>query len=102
MTSVKELIKNEYIRYFEYDKFSQFAEIDRGGFGEVIKANLANIGLVALKFVFRNIEEDELNDGFIKELELLREIDHHPNISRILGITKDSKNYILVLPTKEI
>ncbi|CAB4431296.1 unnamed protein product, partial [Rhizophagus irregularis] len=105
MTSVKEWIekkiKNEYIRYFEYDKFSQITEIDRGGFGQVSKANLANAGLVALKIFFSNnsnIEEDELNeanDGFIKELKLLREVDYHQNINRILGITKDSKHYIL-------
>ncbi|PKK76948.1 kinase-like protein [Rhizophagus irregularis] len=107
MTSVKEWIeekiKNEYIRYFEYDKFSQITEIDRGGFGKVSKANLANAGLVALKIFFSNnsnIEEDELNeanDGFIKELKYLREIDYHQNINRILGITKDSEYYILVL-----
>ncbi|CAB5215454.1 unnamed protein product [Rhizophagus irregularis] len=30
-------------------------------------------------------------------LQLLREVDCHPRINRCLGITKDSKNYILVL-----
>ncbi|CAB5208512.1 unnamed protein product [Rhizophagus irregularis] len=99
MTSVKEWveekIKNKYIQYFEYDKFSQIVEIDRGGFGKVSKANLANTGLVALKIIFSknsNIGEYELikaNYELVKELELLREIDYRQNINRILGITKD-------------
>ncbi|RGB25790.1 kinase-like domain-containing protein [Rhizophagus diaphanus] len=107
MTSVKEWveekIKNKYIQYFEYDKFSQIVEIDRGGFGKVSKANLANTGLVALKIIFSknsNIGEYELikaNYELVKELELLREIDYRQNINRILGITKDSEYYILVL-----
>ncbi|CAB5386210.1 unnamed protein product [Rhizophagus irregularis] len=42
-------------------------------------------------------ESDEVNDDIIKELELLREVDYHPRINRCLGITKDPKNYILVL-----
>ncbi|GBB93866.1 hypothetical protein RclHR1_22400002 [Rhizophagus clarus] len=96
-------IKDKYIHYFEYDKFSQIAEIGKGGFGKVSKANLTNTGLVALKsFVDENsnIEEDELNrldDEFVKELELLREVDYHQNINRVLGITKVSRCYILVL-----
>ncbi|CAB4472831.1 unnamed protein product [Rhizophagus irregularis] len=104
MTSViewiEEKIKNEYIHYFEYDKFSHFYEVGRGSFGEVIKANLANKGLVALKIISsKNSKEklNEVNDEFVKELKLLREIDYHSNINRILGITKDSKSYILVL-----
>ncbi|PKY39301.1 kinase-like protein [Rhizophagus irregularis] len=103
MTSVKkwieEKIKNEYIRYFEYDEFSPINEIGRGSFGKVIKANLANTGLVALKIIIskNSDEHDEVNDEFIKELKLLREVDYHPKINRCLGITKDSENYILVL-----
>ncbi|CAB4437281.1 unnamed protein product [Rhizophagus irregularis] len=101
MTSVKkwieEKIKNEYIRYFEYDEFSPINEIGRGSFGKVIKANLANTGLVALKIIIskNSDEHDEVNDEFIKELKLLREVDYHPKINRCLGITKDSENYIL-------
>ncbi|GES90148.1 kinase-like domain-containing protein [Rhizophagus clarus] len=103
MTSVKEWIeekiKNEYIHYFEYDKFSQIVEIGRGSFGEVSKANLVNTGLVALKIIFSKNSEEELNednDEFVNELKLLREVDYHQNINRILGITKDSEFYILV------
>ncbi|CAB4431272.1 unnamed protein product [Rhizophagus irregularis] len=104
MTSVKgwieEEIKNEPIHYFEYDKFSQINEIGKGAFGKVSKAYSANTGFVALKILFsKNSKEEinEANDEFVKELKLLREVKYHQNINRILGITKDSENYILVL-----
>ncbi|GBC11698.2 kinase-like domain-containing protein [Rhizophagus irregularis DAOM 181602=DAOM 197198] len=103
MTSVKGWIKkkirNGYIRYFEYDEFKKIGEIGSGSFGKVIKANLDNTGLVALKIIInKNSDElDEVNKELIKELKLLREVDYHPKINRCLGITKDSENYILVL-----
>ncbi|CAB4485400.1 unnamed protein product [Rhizophagus irregularis] len=103
MTSVKgwieEKIKNEYIRYFEYNEFSEITEIGNGSFGVVNKAILANTGLVALKIIInKNSNElNEANDEIVKELKLLREVDYHPKINRCLGITKDSKNYILVM-----
>ncbi|CAB4431283.1 unnamed protein product [Rhizophagus irregularis] len=104
MTSVKEWIeekiRNEYIRYFEYDKFSQVNEIDRGAFGKVNKANLTDTGLVALKILFSENSKEEFNEAnneFVTELKLLREVDYHSNINRILGITKDSGYYMLVL-----
>lgn len=59
-------IKDKYIRYFEYDEFSQVTEIGKGGFGIVSKAELANKGLVALKrFVDRN---SNIEDEFINEV----------------------------------
>ncbi|GBC32574.2 kinase-like domain-containing protein [Rhizophagus irregularis DAOM 181602=DAOM 197198] len=107
MTSVKKWIdkkiKDKHISYYKYNKFSKIVEIGRGGFGKVQRAELANTGLVALKsFIdeYSNIEEDELNridDEFVKELKLLREVKYHQNINCILGITKVSKRYILVL-----
>ncbi|GBC32630.2 kinase-like domain-containing protein [Rhizophagus irregularis DAOM 181602=DAOM 197198] len=104
MTSVKgwfeEKIKNGYIRHFEYNEFDEIVGIGKGSFGEVFRANLANTGLlVALKIIISKsqYESDEVNDDIIKELELLREVDYHPRINRCLGITKDPKNYILVL-----
>jgi hypothetical protein len=68
---IEEKIKNGFIRYFEYDKFSQIIEIDRGGYGKVSKANLANTGLVALKIIFSKNSKEELNetnDEFVKEV----------------------------------
>ncbi|CAB4426367.1 unnamed protein product [Rhizophagus irregularis] len=88
MTSVKkwieEKIKKGYIRYVEYDKFSQINEIGSGGFGKMRKANLANIGLVALKIIINSNSKEKFD-----ELKLLHEFDYHPNINRILGITKE-------------
>ncbi|GBC41414.2 kinase-like domain-containing protein [Rhizophagus irregularis DAOM 181602=DAOM 197198] len=104
MTLVEEWIKKEisdkHIRYFEYNEFSQIDEIGRGAFGKVSKANLADTGLVALKILFSKNSKEEINednDEFVKELKLLREVDYHQNINRILGLTKDSEHYILVL-----
>ncbi|CAB5190863.1 unnamed protein product [Rhizophagus irregularis] len=100
MEWIEEKIKNEDIRYFDYDQFNEISIIGRGRFGIVSKANLANTGLVALKTICsENSEEEhsEFNDEFVKELKLLREVDSHPNINRFLGITKDSEYYILVL-----
>ncbi|CAB4431192.1 unnamed protein product [Rhizophagus irregularis] len=106
MTSVKEWIeekiKNGNICYFEYYKFSQIIEIGKGRFGKVSKANLAN-KVVALKILISNNSEEEfndVNDEFVKELNLLREVDHQ-NIIHILGITKDFENYILRLALKK-
>ncbi|RGB27768.1 kinase-like domain-containing protein [Rhizophagus diaphanus] len=103
MTSVKgwieEKIRNGYIRYFEYDEFKKIGKIGSGSFGNVIKANLENTGLVALKIIINKNSDElyEVNKELIKELKLLREVDYHPKINRCLGITKDSENYILVL-----
>uniref|UniRef100_U9UDK4 Protein kinase domain-containing protein n=1 Tax=Rhizophagus irregularis (strain DAOM 181602 / DAOM 197198 / MUCL 43194) TaxID=747089 RepID=U9UDK4_RHIID len=104
MASVKKWIEkeinNEHIRYFEYNKFSQIIEIGSGAFGKVSRANFVETGLVvALKILFnkssKEINED--NDELVNEVKLLREVDYHENINRILGITKDSENYVLVL-----
>ncbi|PKC03103.1 kinase-like protein [Rhizophagus irregularis] len=103
MTSIKkwidEKIESGYIRKFEYDEFSQIDKIGEGAFGIVNKANLANTGLVALKIIISKSSDEhgEVNDEFIRELELLREVDYHPKINRCLGIMKDSGKYILVL-----
>ncbi|CAB4378635.1 unnamed protein product [Rhizophagus irregularis] len=79
---------------------SQITEFCGGSSSKVRRANLAKTGLVALKIIInKNLKEEfnEVNDEFVKEFNLLREVDHHPNINRILGITEDSKYYILVL-----
>ncbi|GBC05825.1 hypothetical protein RclHR1_06450003 [Rhizophagus clarus] len=82
---IKEKINDGDIRYFEYDEFSQIVQID----SMVRKANLANTGVVAIKKIHSHNE-------FVKEVKLLREVDFHPNINSILGITKDSEHSILV------
>ncbi|GBC52660.2 kinase-like domain-containing protein [Rhizophagus irregularis DAOM 181602=DAOM 197198] len=73
---------------------------NEGSFGKVIKANLTNRGLVALKIIFNDNSKEklnEVNEEFVKELKLLREIDYHSNINHFLGVTNDSMSYILVL-----
>jgi len=36
---IKEAISKEYIKYFEYEHFSNIQEIGSGGFGKVYRAN---------------------------------------------------------------
>ncbi|GBB89108.1 hypothetical protein RclHR1_01580009 [Rhizophagus clarus] len=91
---IEEKIKNGKIRYFDNDKFSQIVKIGDGDFGQVNKANLADIGLVVLKF-FLNKNSDKAYDKFANELNLLHEIDYQ-NINRVLGITENLESYILV------
>ncbi|GBB98375.1 hypothetical protein RclHR1_32050001, partial [Rhizophagus clarus] len=107
MTPIIEWIEEnvkKYIHYFEYERFSQIVKIGNGRFGIVYKANLVNTGLVALKVIVNEDSEQKLdvNDEFVKELNLLLKVNYHPNINRIIGITKglrlmDSEYYALVL-----
>ncbi|RIA96292.1 kinase-like domain-containing protein [Glomus cerebriforme] len=99
---IDKMIKDEDVKYFEYNEFSSIKEIDRGAFGKVSRAYLASNKLeVALKtFVDENssIEEEKLNE-FVKELNLLRKVCHDANINNFLGITKMelTGNYFMVL-----
>jgi hypothetical protein len=76
MASVKEWIEEKkecgYIRYFEYNEFSDIVKIGRGSFGLVSKAVLANTGPVALKSIIREDSEklNEVNKEFVKEVEI--------------------------------
>ncbi|CAB4431282.1 unnamed protein product [Rhizophagus irregularis] len=97
---IEEKITNGSIPYFEYDEFSEITEIGSGKFGQVFKASTANMKLVALKVIINKSSKEEINeadDEFTNELNLLHEVGSHPNIDCLLGITKDSKDYILVL-----
>ncbi|POG79417.1 kinase-like domain-containing protein [Rhizophagus irregularis DAOM 181602=DAOM 197198] len=67
---------------------------------EWIEEKIKNEGLVALKIIFNDNSKEklnEVNEEFVKELKLLREIDYHSNINHFLGVTNDSMSYILVL-----
>jgi hypothetical protein len=75
MTSVKEWIEekinNGFIHCFKYNEFSHIDEIGEGGFGEVSKANLDNIGLVALKTIISKNSKQKLynvDEEFVKEV----------------------------------
>ena len=71
----KKILDGE-IRYFEYEKFSNFVEIGRGGFGKVSRAELNCMGLdVALKSsidsgrsTFDENEANKLNLELVKEV----------------------------------
>ncbi|RIA92866.1 kinase-like domain-containing protein, partial [Glomus cerebriforme] len=103
MTSLKGLIdmkiKCGNIDYIEYNNFSDIEKIGEGGFGIVNRANWIDGGIkVALKGPLNNSIDDNQKEYFLRELKLLRQI-NHPNINRFLGVTKDlvRNNYIIVL-----
>ncbi|GBC03168.1 hypothetical protein RclHR1_00500016 [Rhizophagus clarus] len=97
---IKKKMEEEDICYFEYNKFSKFEEIGKGGFGVVRKAITDDGNQVALKGLIENknskIEENMIKN-FVKELRLLRMVSYHDNINRFLGITKDNIGYVMVL-----
>ncbi|KAF0554949.1 kinase-like protein [Gigaspora margarita] len=83
------------INFLEYNKFKNPMEIASGGFGKVFKYEWKDgeiiVAFKCLKFD-KNLKENIIED-FINELKLLRRVDHHPNIIRFYGITKDCSGY---------
>ncbi|CAB4376186.1 unnamed protein product [Rhizophagus irregularis] len=105
MTKLKEWIdmkvNDEIIKYFEYNNFGDIEDIAKGGFGIIRSANWIDGGIkVALKSPLINLAIDENQmENFVRELQLLHQVNVHPNINRFLGVTKDPvhDDYIIIL-----
>ncbi|RIA92861.1 kinase-like domain-containing protein [Glomus cerebriforme] len=64
-------------------------KVEDGGSGIVNKANWIDGGIkVALKVLLNNSIDDNQKEKCLRELKLLRQVNHHPNINRFLGVTK--------------
>jgi hypothetical protein len=60
---IEEAVEKEYIKYYEYENFSNIYEIGSGRFGKVYRANWKNSGnYLALKSFFN------FNDVTVKEI----------------------------------
>jgi hypothetical protein len=60
---IDEAIAKDYFKYYEFDHFSNFQEIGRGGFGKVYRANWkSSHNYLALKSFFN------FDDATIKEM----------------------------------
>nr|CAG8532960.1 4988_t:CDS:2 [Entrophospora candida] len=94
---LKKAIQNEHINFYEYSsRFKDIEKIGSGGFAKVYKAILDNSSTCALKSYKHGIANTK---EITNELKLLRKVDHHQNIIRFYGVTKNESNgkYLLVL-----
>ncbi|CAG8755660.1 484_t:CDS:2, partial [Dentiscutata erythropus] len=68
------------IKAYSYDDFSNIQMINKGGYGVVYSATLKSKGItIALKKLFANLHSDKKAfKEFVKEVQLLRKVDHHP------------------------
>ncbi|CAG8701342.1 23165_t:CDS:2, partial [Racocetra persica] len=78
------------ITAYSYDDFSDIRKINEGGYGEVYSEIFKPKGItIALKKLFTNLDSDKkASKEFVKEVQLLRKVDHHPYINQLLGITQ--------------
>nr|CAG8445427.1 7211_t:CDS:2 [Entrophospora candida] len=92
-----EAIQNDHINFYEYgSRFKDFEKIGSGGFAKVYKAILDNSSTCALKSYKHDIANTK---EITNELKLLRRVNHHQNIIRFYGVTKNEskERYLLVL-----
>ncbi|CAJ0891659.1 3151_t:CDS:2 [Entrophospora sp. SA101] len=83
----KKQLKKEYILY-DYNSFQNIEFIDGGSFGMVCCAySKHHQGLVALKSI--NIDQKYPFEQFLNEAKQHGKVEHHSNILRFYGITKE-------------
>ncbi|KAF0500217.1 kinase-like protein [Gigaspora margarita] len=87
---------NEYfIKAFDYNSFNNFNKIGSGGFGNVYSAHSELLGIVAIKKLRQDFDNDENTvDKFIRELRNITKIAQHKNIIQFFGIAQDPKTKI--------
>ncbi|KAF0458586.1 serine/threonine protein kinase [Gigaspora margarita] len=94
-----ELISDKRVIFHDYNEFTNVEKTNEGGFGTILKAEWKTYGLpVAFKSLKVNSNSNEFINEFVNELQLLRTVSLHPNITFLYGITKDPfDNHILIL-----
>nr|CAG8614862.1 1864_t:CDS:2 [Entrophospora candida] len=95
----KNQLKRECILFLDYNSFRNIKIIDGGSFGTISCASSKHHqGLVALKSI--NIDQKYTFEQFLNEAKQHCKVEHHSNILRFYGITKEKKhkkNYMFVL-----
>ncbi|POG61469.1 hypothetical protein GLOIN_2v1704001 [Rhizophagus irregularis DAOM 181602=DAOM 197198] len=92
-----EAIKNEHIKYYDYEHFSKIRTIGSGAYSDVYRAKWKNTEKVFALKAFKNKERKDITlKEIIHEFKLLRKVDFHENIIRFLGISNrnEGKNNI--------
>ncbi|CAG8624161.1 30070_t:CDS:2 [Gigaspora margarita] len=81
---------NEYfIKAFDYNSFNNFNKIGSGGFGNVYSAHSELLGIVAIKKLRQDFDNDENTvDKFIREVINITKIAQHKNIIQFFGIAQ--------------
>ncbi|CAJ0763169.1 16066_t:CDS:2, partial [Entrophospora sp. SA101] len=95
----KNQLKRECILFLDYNSFRNIKIIDGGSFGTISCAySKHHQGLVALKSI--NIDQKYTFEQFLNEAKQHLKVEHHSNILRFYGITKEKKhkkNHMFVL-----
>ncbi|GBB88060.1 hypothetical protein RclHR1_01460010 [Rhizophagus clarus] len=81
----EEAIDKKYLKYYDYNQFSNVQRIDTGNFGSVLRANWKSSEKY---FALKSFHLDTITEREII-LKIHREVDYHDNIIRFYGITKD-------------
>ncbi|CAG8444099.1 6082_t:CDS:2 [Gigaspora rosea] len=78
------------IKWYNYGHFSDITKIKEGGYGEVYSATCIPEGkTIALKKLLTKLDSNKkTSKEFVKEVQLLHKVDHHPYINKLLGITQ--------------
>ncbi|CAJ0650614.1 6658_t:CDS:10 [Entrophospora sp. SA101] len=85
----KNQLKRECILFLDYNSFRNIKIIDGGSFGTISCAySKHHQGLVALKSI--NIDQKYTFEQFLNEAKQHLKVEHHSNILRFYGITKES------------
>ncbi|GBB84051.1 hypothetical protein RclHR1_01070001 [Rhizophagus clarus] len=96
---INSLIVKELVRFIKMDELSVMNEIGHGHFGTISKAiwNKTNNFVVCKRL--KNIESIcyKLNEAFVHEFEMHKKVDFCSRIIRILGISFDSPDYLLIM-----
>ncbi|CAB5361469.1 unnamed protein product [Rhizophagus irregularis] len=93
-----EAIKNEHIKYYEYEHFSKIRTIGSGAYSDVYRAKWKHTEKVFALKAFRNKERKDITlKEIIHEFKLQRKVDFHENIIRFFGISNRNKDYVMVL-----
>ncbi|CAJ0745567.1 1174_t:CDS:2 [Entrophospora sp. SA101] len=86
----KNQLKREHILFLDYNSFQNIKIIDSGSFGTISRASSKHHqGLVALKSI--NIDQTYTFEQLLNEAKQHCKVEHHSNILRFYGITKESK-----------